>query len=89
MSNFIQQWGDAIQEAFIQTLQMTLIALIISIIIGAPLAVLLILTRQNGQLENSTLYAALNAVINIIRSIPFIILLFLICLLYTSDAADE
>lgn len=77
MSNFIQQWGDAIQEAFIQTLQMTLIALIISIIIGAPLAVLLILTRQNGQLENSTLYAALNAVINIIRSIPFIILLFL------------
>ncbi|MCI1882135.1 MAG: ABC transporter permease [Sporolactobacillus sp.] len=77
MSNFIQQWGDAIQEAFIQTLQMTLIALIISIIIGAPLAVLLILTRQNGQLENSALYAALNAVINIIRSIPFIILLFL------------
>ncbi|MCI1859688.1 MAG: ABC transporter permease [Sporolactobacillus sp.] len=77
MSNFIQQWGDAIQEAFIQTLQMTLIALIISIIIGAPLAVLLILTRQNGQLENSALYATLNAVINIIRSIPFIILLFL------------
>lgn len=75
MSNFIQQWGDAIQEAFIQTLQMTLIALIISIIIGAPLAVLLILTRQNGQLENSTLYAALNAVINIIRSIPFLSLI--------------
>ncbi|TGA97799.1 ABC transporter permease [Sporolactobacillus shoreae] len=78
MADFLNQWGSAIWQAFIETMEMTAIALILSVIVGIPLGVLLILTRKNGQAENQTVYAILNTVINVIRSIPFIILLFLI-----------
>lgn len=78
MAAFINEWGGTIWQAFIETMQMTVIALALSILVGIPLGVLLILTRKGGQSENPGLYATLNAIINVIRSIPFIILLFLI-----------
>ncbi|MDN3955316.1 methionine ABC transporter permease [Sporolactobacillus laevolacticus] len=76
MADFLNQWGDAIWEGFIQTTQMTLISLAFSILIGLPLGVLLVLTRKNGQWESITAYTIVNSLINVIRSIPFIILLF-------------
>ncbi|RYL92665.1 methionine ABC transporter permease [Sporolactobacillus sp. THM19-2] len=78
MTDFFNQWGEAIWTAFLQTLQMTFIALGFSVLIGIPLGVLLILTRKGGQVENSTVYTFLNTLINVIRSIPFIIMLFLL-----------
>lgn len=76
MADFLNQWGDAIWEGFIQTTQMTLISLAFSILIGLPLGVLLVLTRKNGQWESLPAYTIVNSLINVIRSIPFIILLF-------------
>lgn len=76
MADFLNQWGDAIWEGFIQTTQMTLISLAFSILIGLPLGVLLVLTRKNGQWESIPAYTIVNSLINVIRSIPFIILLF-------------
>ncbi|MTT31927.1 ABC transporter permease subunit [Terrilactibacillus sp. BCM23-1] len=78
MSTFLNEWGDTIWQGFIDTLKMTSISLIISVIIGLPLALLLVLTRKGGEAENRIVNAILNTVINIIRSIPFIILLFFI-----------
>ncbi len=78
LAEFFEEWGDMIWKATIETWQMTSIALIISIIIALPLATLLVLTRPNKALENKYIFQLLNIVINIIRSIPFIILLFLI-----------
>ncbi|PKG25368.1 methionine ABC transporter permease [Niallia nealsonii] len=78
MGTFWEDWGEVIQEAFLQTVQMTSISLIISIIIGLPLGVLLVLTRKGGQAENIVFYTIMNTIINVIRSIPFIILLFFI-----------
>ncbi|MCO7176355.1 methionine ABC transporter permease [Sporolactobacillus kofuensis] len=78
MADFVNQWGNAIWEGFIQTTQMTLISLAFSILIGLPLGVLLILTRKNGQWDNIVVYTIVNTLINVIRSIPFIILLFFI-----------
>ncbi|WP_251130456.1 MULTISPECIES: methionine ABC transporter permease [unclassified Exiguobacterium] len=57
---------------------MTGIALVISTLIGLPLGTLLVLTRPNGRLANRYFYGALSSVINVVRSIPFIILLFFI-----------
>lgn len=54
------------------------IALLFSIIIGIPLGILLVLSRPGQALDNKLLYHTLNLIINIIRSIPFIILLFFI-----------
>jgi D-methionine transport system permease protein len=75
MTAFIDRWGAMIVDATIATFQMVTISLIFSILIGLPLGVLLVVTRN--QVGASRLsYRALNVVINTIRSIPFIILLF-------------
>lgn len=58
-----------------QTIYMVAVSLVIGTLIGTPLAVLLVLTRNDGILKNKTIYTVVNAIINIVRSIPFIILL--------------
>ncbi|WP_214711361.1 MULTISPECIES: methionine ABC transporter permease [unclassified Exiguobacterium] len=78
MLQFWENWGDLIWTGTIQTLTMTGIALVISTLIGLPLGTLLVLTRPNGRLANRYFYGALSSFINVVRSIPFIILLFFI-----------
>ena len=78
VSEFIDLWGTDIWNAILETFQMVGISLLISVLIGLPLGVLLVLTRPEKALENKLLFRLLNAVINVIRSIPFIILLFFI-----------
>ncbi|MFS0561481.1 ABC transporter permease subunit [Terribacillus sp. 179-K 1B1 HS] len=78
IAEFWTEWGTDITEAFWQTLLMTGISLAISILIGLPLGILLVMTRKGGQAENRVFYSIVNTIINIIRSIPFIILLFLL-----------
>lgn len=78
MVQFWENWGDLIWTGTIQTLTMTGIALVISTLIGLPLGTLLVLTRPNGRLANRYFYGVLSSVINVVRSIPFIILLFFI-----------
>ncbi|PYZ96730.1 metal ABC transporter permease [Alteribacter lacisalsi] len=77
-AEFIDRWGSNIWQATIETFQMVGIALSISIVIGLPLGVILVLTRPGKALDNKYLYQSLNVFINVIRSIPFIILLFFI-----------
>ncbi|KYD09976.1 MULTISPECIES: methionine ABC transporter permease [Heyndrickxia] len=57
-----------------QTFYMVIVGLIISIIIGLPIGVVLVITRENGILENKIIFNILNVIINIFRSVPFIIL---------------
>lgn len=78
INEFLDLWGSDIWEAILQTFQMVGIALAISIVIGLPLGILLVLTRPGKALGNKFVYGILNIFINIIRSIPFIILLFFI-----------
>ncbi|WP_431028983.1 methionine ABC transporter permease [Lysinibacillus sp. LZ02] len=76
--SFLEKWSPIIGEAVIETFQMTSISLVISIALGVPLGLILVLTRSGQSFENKWLYQISNLVINIIRSIPFIILLFFI-----------
>lgn len=78
IEQFIDQWLPHIITASIETFQMVSISLLLAIIIGIPLGILLVLTRPGQALENKLIYQVLNIFINIIRSIPFIILLFFI-----------
>ncbi|GIM45354.1 ABC transporter permease [Collibacillus ludicampi] len=78
INEFLDLWGNSIWEASIQTFQMAGISLSISILIGLPLGILLVLTRPGARFENRWIYQVLNVIINMIRSIPFIILLFFI-----------
>lgn len=54
---------------------MVSISLVIGALIGIPLGILLVVTKKNGIWENVAVYHILNPIINIFRSIPFIILL--------------
>lgn len=66
---------STILEAFLETVQMVSISFIFSIILGLPLGILLYVTRPGQILENKAVFTVLNAVINVFRSLPFIILL--------------
>lgn len=58
-----------------QTLYMVFISLILGSILGLLFAVTLVLTNQDGILRNRYIFTVLNTIVNIIRSIPFIILM--------------
>ncbi len=77
MSNFLDSTVtfDQYVTAFRETLYMVGIALGIGALIGIPLGVALAFTRPAGLTRNRPIYAVLNAVVNIIRSVPFIILM--------------
>jgi len=58
-----------------ETLYMTLLSTLIAYLIGLPLGILLIITDKNGLKPIKWLNVILNAIVNIFRSIPFLILL--------------
>lgn len=66
---------STILEAFLETVQMVSISFIFSVILGLPLGILLYVTRSGQILENKIVFTILNGVINVFRSLPFIILL--------------
>lgn len=76
--DFIEKWLPQYQQATIETFQMVGISLFYSVLIGIPLGILLVLSRPGQSLENKWLHQILNLVVNIVRSVPFIILLFFI-----------
>ncbi|MBW4081246.1 methionine ABC transporter permease [Paenibacillus sp. S150] len=67
--------GEQFIQAILETIQMVGVSLLLGSLLGIPIGILLVITRPGGVLENKALYSILNPVINIIRSLPFIILL--------------
>ncbi|WP_400163451.1 methionine ABC transporter permease [Brevibacillus sp. TJ4] len=67
--------SEQIVQAVYQTLYMVSASLLFATIIGIPLGVLLVVTRKGHILENSFIFSLLNPVVNVLRSVPFIILL--------------
>ncbi len=58
-----------------ETLIMVGVSLLVGIIIGSLIGILLVITRPGGIKPNRWIYLLLNPMVNIIRSLPFIILL--------------
>lgn len=69
---------EVIWNATGETVYMTLIALAFAFVIGIILGLLLFLTSKGGLWENKPINAVIGAVVNIFRSIPFIILIILL-----------
>ncbi|MFY0761736.1 MULTISPECIES: methionine ABC transporter permease [Metabacillus] len=67
--------SQQIIDALIETLAMTGFSLLFSTLIGLPLGVLLVITRKGHLWENAIIFNILNGVVNIFRSVPFIILM--------------
>lgn len=74
LDSLVQLLPD-LNKAFFQTLYMVGISLAVAIIIGLPLGVLLFVTDKGLFLENSAVKSITGWIVNLIRSIPYIILL--------------
>ncbi|MFD1862748.1 methionine ABC transporter permease [Planococcus chinensis] len=72
--HMMELWPD-ISKAFGETLYMIGISLAIAIIIGLPLGIVLFVTDRGLFLENRFVKSVLGFIVNMVRSIPFIILL--------------
>jgi D-methionine transport system permease protein len=64
-----------INLAFLQTIYMIVISLVVSTLIGLPIGVLLYITDKGLFLENPWINKIVGFLVNMVRSIPFIILL--------------
>jgi D-methionine transport system permease protein len=58
-----------------ETIYMTIASTVAAYVLGLPMGVILNITAQNGIRPNRTVNAVLGTIVNIVRSIPFIILL--------------
>ncbi len=64
-----------IWQATLDTLSMLGGSMVFTVLLGLPLGVLLFLTGPRQMFEQKGLYALLSVVVNILRSVPFVILL--------------
>ena len=65
-------------EGIRDTCYMTIVSTFFGYLIGLPLGIALTLTDEGGIAPNRTVYRVLDVIINITRSIPFLILLILV-----------
>ena len=61
-----------------ETVYMTLVSTALGYLIGLPIGILLTVTDKEGVHPNAVIYRILDVIINIMRSIPFLILLILL-----------
>ncbi|PNS43775.1 methionine ABC transporter permease [Gardnerella vaginalis] len=74
-TQFINDYGDLLIEGVQDTLVMTSVATLFAYIIGLPIGVLLITSNKKGICPNAPINTVLGWIVNIVRSVPFIILL--------------
>lgn len=69
------EFASDFPQAIIDTLLMLVISGLISVVVGILLAVIVVVTRKDGLKENQPVFWILDKIINLFRSIPFIILI--------------
>lgn len=74
----LERLGGELVKCIGQTFQMFLVSGVIAFFLGLFLGVLLIVTKRGGILQNVFIYSFLDKAIDVIRSIPFIILMVLL-----------
>lgn len=69
---------EMIKQGIYETLYMTLVSTFFGYLIGLPMGVLLCVTGKDGLKPNAVIYKVLDIIANIVRSIPFLMLLILL-----------
>ena len=70
-----QELIKMLAEGSVDTLYMTLVSTALAYVIGFPMGIALIVTRKDGLKPMSAVNRILDIFVNILRSIPFLILL--------------
>ena len=60
------------------TLYMTLMSTLFGYVLGLPMGIILTVTDKDGIRSNAAVYKVLDVIVNILRSVPFLILLILV-----------
>lgn len=75
-------WDKAVIMMLVEgtfvTLYMTLVSTILAYLLGLPMGIALVVTAKGGLCPNKVVYKILDIVANVVRSIPFLILLILV-----------
>ena len=74
----LESLGGELLTSLGQTFQMLLVSGIFAFFLGIFFGVLLIVTKRGGIMQNTILYSLIDKAIDVIRSIPFIILMVLL-----------
>lgn len=74
----LEQLGSELLKCMGQTFQMLIVSGVIAFFVGLFFGVLLIVTKKGGIMQNVIIYGFLDKAIDILRSIPFIILMVLL-----------
>lgn len=69
---------EIILPAIPQTLMMVSVSSAIAIALGLPLGLVLYVTQKKGLSENLFIYRILDAIINMLRSLPFVVLMLVV-----------
>lgn len=72
---FTQALANTYLTGVFETLYMTLISTMLAYVFGLPLGIVLYVTSEDGTNPNKHVYNVLGFIINILRSVPFLILL--------------
>lgn len=78
MAQFFSQYGPLLAEGVWESVYMTLATTALAYVLGLPMGVLLTVTKHGGIAAAPRFHAVFGWVVNILRSLPFLILMFFV-----------
>lgn len=78
MAQFFSQYGPLLAEGVWESVYMTLATTALAYVLGLPMGVLLTVTKRGGIAVAPRFHAVFGWVVNILRSLPFLILMFFV-----------
>lgn len=76
MTEFLTQYGELLWQGTLETLYMMFFSTLFGYLLGLPMGVLLTITKKGGVAAAPRFHAVFGWCVNILRSLPFIILMF-------------
>lgn len=70
--------GQLILEAGLETIYMVAFGTLFAVLAGTPIGLILYVTREGGLAPNKLVYSFFDIVVNILRSVPYIIMMILL-----------
>ena len=71
----LEQFVNLMWDGILESLYMTVVSTLLAYVFGIPLGVILYITDNDGIAENGPVNKVLGVIVNLLRSVPFIILL--------------
>lgn len=78
MINLIQKYQNEILISFMETNFMLFISMTVCLVLSIPLGILLFSLNKEYLLKNSLIYELLSIILNMLRSVPFLIFIFIL-----------